>query len=790
MSKTSDLVEYLKKPKLFTPKTQVFIAKKNKSGLHFGYIIEKSDLSTEKEEIYSVGVNNSDVTFDVPSYLLFPLNVSDKSLDKWEQNCIVYNKETDKLYCYERRSVIHDNELNFWLIDIYSPHYTSYRTFKADSENLFYVSAGLESKEISSDFKCITVTSLVSNFTKAEIDNTTEQNNSAEKNMSNQEELFAPIANYTYGQPTILKVLDGEEDIASYTLNLNKVEMTRAISVLDYGELTLINPENQERKTVLCLYIPKAHLKYKRTSKSVLMCAYNATEAYFKTMLGRALTNDDANWYKAHPKTVAGGLPHPFTFTTLNDLVAPYGIGVSKIYIKKGQNPFPETRLWEQVLGVNPAAAVTRDVTNSEFAETLGGVEMAAKLGFDISNYNLEYVDELPPGKAYVGMAGGFSGSGFGAGGGHATFYGPRAICNSWVIALQYDLISNCKWLQEPPSYEYVEEFDQELDLGESLVCDGTTIKKSIYNNTYISFKEGMYFTAGHASNNSNYNNYQNNGSHTRKSNFVGSSPKDLDNIYDLSSLDILQDDSNTEKKNLQKDNRSNKTDNKENSTGTLHGEINNWLKEFNQDQPLSDFSKLTAIDNFMLRASPIVNDTSNYNILKNDEVNSITLQHYIDVFLPSIGIDITDKNLANEHNITVADVMITLTELSEAVKSSTFNLVYCDSVDTLKPYIESGECSLPVIITDNDHMVKHFYESFYGENKLFTVTGLSHLFNKLTVAEMYALLYEINNVQFTHYNEKLTCYMYAQFAIFIALGGNIRTDQIENIKDKYQISK
>jgi hypothetical protein len=307
-----------------------------------------------------------------------------------------------------------------------------------------------------------------------------------------------------------------------------------------------------------------------------------------------------------------------------------------------------------------------------------------------------------------------------------------------------------------------------------------------------------MYFTVGTAPvTNHNYN-APNQSSHTRKSNFVGTSSKDPDNIYhidyDLKNLDILQEDSSTEKKNLREDNRGGSTDNRGNK-GTKEqvsflGDVKSWLEEFNKDEALGEFCKLTSIDNFMLRVSPIVNNTFSYSILKDKEVNPITLQHYTDVFLPFIGIDIGDKAYAGEHNITVADVMITLSELNESVRSSTLNLVHCDRVDSLKRYIEPGDCSLPDIISDNDYMIRHYFESFYGENKPLTITGMSNLFNKLTVAEMYALLYEINNSQFTHDNEKLTCYLYAQFAIFIALGGNIRVEQIEKIKDKHQISK
>jgi hypothetical protein len=99
--------------------------------------------------------------------------------------------------------------------------------------------------------------------------------------------------------------------------------------------------------------------KYKREVagyKQVMMCAYDATEKYLKNLLGVGLDSTDSSWYKAHPLTESSGLPEQHTITVLNDLVKPYGIGVSKVYILKGSSANEEQLAWMECLGHNPDA--------------------------------------------------------------------------------------------------------------------------------------------------------------------------------------------------------------------------------------------------------------------------------------------------------------------------------------------------------------------------------------------------------------------------------------------------
>lgn len=194
--------------------------------------------------------------------------------------------------------------------------------------------------------------------------------------------------------------------------------------------------------------------KWKRPGYSlghVLMCAHDATKKYLANMLGIGLDSADATWYKEHPLTESQGLPEAHTLTVLSDLVQPYGIGISHVYVKKGCSAYEEHLLWQSALGINPEAMVDRNKSNAEF---IAGLELEGDaLEFmkkQAKTWNFEYVDHIPT--PCIAMSGAMSPVGAASGGGHTTYYGPREKVSNFKMGLKYDRLENIKYLADIPS--------------------------------------------------------------------------------------------------------------------------------------------------------------------------------------------------------------------------------------------------------------------------------------------------------------------------------------------------
>ena len=195
-------------------------------------------------------------------------------------------------------------------------------------------------------------------------------------------------------------------------------------------------------------FVDKSRAGYVLGDKQVATCAFQASDQYMKHHLGMCLDQTDEKWYKSHPLTVGAGLPQHYTITVLNDLIKPYGIGVSKVYVKRGNGPSEEMKKWWDTLGVNPEARISQLVSNSEFFDNMseGNEETKKMLQESLGSMNFDYVDELPAGCIICEGKNG---------GGHASYKAPRGVAHSWTIAIQYDRLENCVYHNEPPSFPY-----------------------------------------------------------------------------------------------------------------------------------------------------------------------------------------------------------------------------------------------------------------------------------------------------------------------------------------------
>lgn len=198
---------------------------------------------------------------------------------------------------------------------------------------------------------------------------------------------------------------------------------------------------------------------WKKTTKNALLCAYNSTKEFMQNNLGCKLDGDDEAWYKNHPWTTSSGLPAEHTIDVLNELVRPYGLGVSNVYVRKGFITYDEHKHWYEILGVNPMAVGDKMHSNEEYIEAVVSSVpdeikdmMRAQLVEECKGYKFEYVNTLPE-RALVTCAGGYDEKNPStAGGGHATYRGPRSRGFRWEIAVAFDRIENCVRHQAPPA--------------------------------------------------------------------------------------------------------------------------------------------------------------------------------------------------------------------------------------------------------------------------------------------------------------------------------------------------
>lgn len=174
--------------------------------------------------------------------------------------------------------------------------------------------------------------------------------------------------------------------------------------------------------------------------KRPLMCTYDATKLYLESMLGIKLSADDAEFFEAHPLVQEDGVPFPDTLRVVQELVQPYGVGISRVRLAPNYGVQGDIKQWRKVLGVNPMALADRTTTNEEFAAQMNGK-------VDISQFRFEYGSEALFPSVSCGV---MSGANTGATGGHATYVPPRRRASGMLLSFQLDRLERVQWKTPP----------------------------------------------------------------------------------------------------------------------------------------------------------------------------------------------------------------------------------------------------------------------------------------------------------------------------------------------------
>lgn len=212
-------------------------------------------------------------------------------------------------------------------------------------------------------------------------------------------------------------------------------------------------PTKQD-KDIEAMVIPIDRCEFTYGEPTFNACVYSATQDYIQARWGRKLDDSDRRWLARHPLATDSGIPQEYTVTAIQQLVAPYGMKVSKVRIRAGALVLGDQVMqWAQALGCNPMALADRKTSNAQAAELMGmDLSMADQL------WRLEFSDVPLPG-SIVGERGWSSGAGVQVGsfGGHARYLAPRASAGDWFVSVQLAPISEVEYLCAAPDPEYVE---------------------------------------------------------------------------------------------------------------------------------------------------------------------------------------------------------------------------------------------------------------------------------------------------------------------------------------------
>ena len=183
-------------------------------------------------------------------------------------------------------------------------------------------------------------------------------------------------------------------------------------------------------------------------------CVYSATQDYVSARWGRRLDDSDRRWLARHPLATDSGVPQEYTLTAIQQLVAPYGMKISRVRLRAGALVLGDQIMqWAMALGCNPMALADRRTSNAAAAALMGMDESAAN-----ALWRLEFSD-TPLAGSIVGERGWSNGTGVSVGsmGGHARYLAPRAGAGDWFVSIQLEPEANVEYLVPPPDPEYVE---------------------------------------------------------------------------------------------------------------------------------------------------------------------------------------------------------------------------------------------------------------------------------------------------------------------------------------------
>lgn len=185
-----------------------------------------------------------------------------------------------------------------------------------------------------------------------------------------------------------------------------------------------------------CAYKPKNGANHSQP----LPCLYNALDDYMQHFFGRKMDSDDRDFFDYHPLTTKDGTPEAATLRVAQELIEPYGLVISRVYLAPGTSMGSDMKQWPLALRANPAAMMNRKTSNAEFAK---------QMGLDLETANKAYRFEFTTAPLRPSISCGALGHSTKtqqAGSGHASYEGPRAKENSSTLQFQIDLKENVEY--------------------------------------------------------------------------------------------------------------------------------------------------------------------------------------------------------------------------------------------------------------------------------------------------------------------------------------------------------
>jgi hypothetical protein len=223
-------------------------------------------------------------------------------------------------------------------------------------------------------------------------------------------------------------------------------------------------------------YIPEDHCDFEYKLPSFNACTFRACEDYLQARWGRKLHTTDQDWLAQHPLATDQGLPTAATPICLQGMLEPYGMGVSRVRVRKGLLLIgDELTKFAFALGCNPIGLQDNQTDNVQFSALTGGQVSPEEAD---RQFRFEFSDHALPG-SIVGEIGWTSGGGVQAGalGGHARYLAPRAQPGNWQISIQLAPLEQIRYMVPIALPEYTpRRGDGTLLLGSITKLDGSLV--------------------------------------------------------------------------------------------------------------------------------------------------------------------------------------------------------------------------------------------------------------------------------------------------------------------------
>ena len=240
--------------------------------------------------------------------------------------------------------------------------------------------------------------------------------------------------------------------------NLFKVRHNQ--NPLDEDKNCLPNTPNHD---FIIIDVNEKDLTWTRSSRQVHECLPNAVNSFLSHWFGRSIDTDDKKWYANYgEKVTSDGCKENWTLTVTHQLLEPYEIGISRIFLPIGRGLSPEMYTWMGRLGTNPDYVKDFTTTNEEYLEKLGlGLEQINQIKDPkerigkletrktfLNMFRFECI-KYPIGPCIVLSSWG-NATKISSHNGGASYSGPRSHeFGDWKIAIQLDWIKNLPYTED-----------------------------------------------------------------------------------------------------------------------------------------------------------------------------------------------------------------------------------------------------------------------------------------------------------------------------------------------------